>query len=967
MDEMAVTTLLGDASEPSMVRHTREGGERVRGEQLGRYTILELKGRGGMGLVYSAYDPQLDRRVAVKVLHRDVARSGSERARTQLLREAQAMARLSHPNVVAVHDVGLVDDEVFVAMEFIDGPSLDRWLEQQPRSWRTIVEVFVEAGRGLAAAHMAGLVHRDFKPANVLVDSDLADRAERADRRVRVTDFGLAYSASVPSIGAGDEIDSQSDLVPILDAPTDGGHPAGTPAYMAPEQHHRTELDARTDQFGFCVALYEALFGQHPFGGTTMPEFVRAVTGGELRPPPADTKVPAHVRRAVMRGLSHAPSERWPSMEALLAALTDDPARRRRRVALAGVAVAGVAGLVALASRPRPAPPVPPPPCEGAGAQVYEVWSDSRRAAIFDRFAATGLPFAGALWSRIAEVFDAYAVRWSASALDACEATRVRGEQSDTLFDLRQACLSRRLGELDAHLAMFDEVDEVDEALLDHGFELAVSLTPVVTCEQTRRLQERVPLPEDPALRSRVVELRGRLDRLRAGHAAGRDAAIEDAVMALEQEVQTVEHAPLRGAVRLLAAAVHETLGRWKESEALLRQALVDAGQGHDDRLRAQILVVMPYLVGYLQARPADAELLEPSARASIARLDDPGMLPVLLEQRMGLVRFRQRDFPAARGHYQRALELCEGNNAALQHATVLHALAVLEMYEGQLERARSLFEQAYALRRELLRPDHPDFAAYHQNLGSIAAGRGDYRLAVEHYDRALWLLRSSQPDGSSDTVTLLINRSQILTPLRRFEESRANVEEAMALASTLYGPDHPAAFAAYLSLARLESEQENFEEARAAITRAQSLAGPIMGTGSAEYGLLVFEQGVIEHAAGNHARALALADEALALSGDKYQGKQEQGAILALRGKIALAQGRSDDARAHLDQAARIFEGPDGDQYMLAEARFDLARCLADRQRALALARQAQRFFVEAEHQEQSAEVGAWLAAATK
>lgn len=321
--------------------------------KIGRYQLLHCLGQGGMGAVYAAWDPQLSRQVALKLLHDDGAGGSSQaahKARLRLQREAQAIARLSHPNVVAVYDVGHLGDEVFVAMELVDGGTVRTWLAERRRSWREILEVFLAAGRGLQAAHAAGLVHRDFKPENVLVGHD---------GRVRVADFGLARTANTPS--SSDEEDAPSLPVfmqgaqeaqgmqgPLALPLTRTGAVLGTPLYMAPEQFHGGTVDARTDQFSFCVALYRALYGVLPFGEGPLEVLAPRVMAGKLLPPPRKTAgsgpvsgpVPKWLTPILARGLKAIPEDRFPSMEALLAALDPRPRALRRRWALGGFAAA---------------------------------------------------------------------------------------------------------------------------------------------------------------------------------------------------------------------------------------------------------------------------------------------------------------------------------------------------------------------------------------------------------------------------------------------------------------------------------------------------------------------------------------------------------------------------------------------------------------------------------------------------
>jgi formylglycine-generating enzyme required for sulfatase activity len=340
------------------------------GAHIGRYVILERVGNGAMGVVYGAYDPELDRKIALKLL-RGIGAGAAPLARARMMREAKAMARLSHPNVAAVHDVGVSqDDRVFLATEFLSGGTVRAWLEAAQRPWREIVAVFVAAGRGLAAAHAEGLVHRDFKPDNVLLDKD---------GRARVVDFGLARNIEAAEVesknGGGGTVDLGRAVSDVVASPTPSSAPPrydpnlttgidmspsdkldkltrtgalmGTPAYMAPEQFLGEPTDERTDQFSFCVALYEALFGQRPFEGDSLLALSASVTTGIFRPLPKDREVPAWIRRAVLRGLRIQREERYPSMGALLTALEADPAaKRRRHLVVAGVVGAALASAV---------------------------------------------------------------------------------------------------------------------------------------------------------------------------------------------------------------------------------------------------------------------------------------------------------------------------------------------------------------------------------------------------------------------------------------------------------------------------------------------------------------------------------------------------------------------------------------------------------------------------------------------
>jgi formylglycine-generating enzyme required for sulfatase activity len=313
------------------------------GAKVGRYLVVERLGAGAMGVVYAAYDPKLDRKVALKLLR---PRAGGDRARrtARLEREAQGLAKLSHPNVVGIFDVGVHDEQVFLAMEFLGGGTLRAWLETV-RPWREVLAMFTAVGRGLAAAHAEGLIHRDFKPDNVLLDKA---------GNPKVVDFGLVRLTRMGDASEGDSGEGAAPDAEDDDVAASGGAPAltrtgamtGTPAYMAAEQFLGRPMDARTDQFAFCVSLYEALWGERPFAGATLLRLADAVTTGHLREAPRDTTVPTWLRRVVVRGLGPRPDTRWPSMGALIAALEDDPAVKARRRLIVGGTIAVVVATV---------------------------------------------------------------------------------------------------------------------------------------------------------------------------------------------------------------------------------------------------------------------------------------------------------------------------------------------------------------------------------------------------------------------------------------------------------------------------------------------------------------------------------------------------------------------------------------------------------------------------------------------
>jgi len=432
------------------------------GSRVGRYVIVEKLGAGGMGVVYRATDPTLGREIALKVMAvRPTAGSTAAEVSGRLLREAQSLAKLSHPHVVSVHDVGTVGDDVFVAMELVEGKTLSEWRRDEKPTQAQILEVFAAAGRGVEAAHRANLVHRDFKPENVIVAED---------GRVRVLDFGLARIAD-PGVDDSAPASAAKPVEPGQDrAQQSTGRIIGTPAYMAPEQHRGGSVDERSDQFSFCVTLYEALYDGPPFAGKTLEQLKRAVDAGRVEEPPEGTGVSPKLRRVLLRGLAVDRDHRYPSMTALLAGLDSATSTRgggwRTLAMLAAAALAAFAIAIALGASPRSAPTRP---CADAGTVPADVWDAEVKVGVRNAFLATGRPHAQATFDRVAKVIDGHAAAWVAMRTEACEATRVHATQSDEVLALRNLCLDRRLEEIRELAARFRTADArgVDNSIHD--------------------------------------------------------------------------------------------------------------------------------------------------------------------------------------------------------------------------------------------------------------------------------------------------------------------------------------------------------------------------------------------------------------------------------------------------------------------------------------------------------------------
>ena len=475
--------------------------------RIGRYTVLRLLGEGGMGQVYAAYDEKLDRRVAVKVLRHDV----NARSLARVQREARAMASLNHPNVVQVYEVAEPADQTFIAMEFVKGETLSTWQRENGRTWQEIVRVYLQAGEGLAAAHAAGLVHRDFKPNNAMVQL-----LPSGEPRARVLDFGLARRTGLPILAdvSTDHPSSppQEAVPPNLTAT---GDIAGTPAYMAPEQFSSSRVGERADQFSFCVALWEAVYGERPFAGATLGELAAAVTEGRRKNAPTGSRVPQFILTALTRGLLPSPADRWPSMRALIEALSRDPARRRSRWLAVGASAIVAAGLGLglhqwTAARQQQ--------CSGAADHLVGVWDETRRSEMRDAIVGIDAEYAELVWDRTGPVLDAYAGAWTRMHTEACEATTLRGEQSADAMDLRMQCLHAARQHLRAAVAV---LVAADATVVRKAHEVVDGLPLLSRCGDLKSLRAAVEPPLADEAES-VEEIRDTIAMSKAEVAAGR-------------------------------------------------------------------------------------------------------------------------------------------------------------------------------------------------------------------------------------------------------------------------------------------------------------------------------------------------------------------------------------------------------------------------------------------------------------
>jgi tetratricopeptide (TPR) repeat protein len=845
--------------------------------QVGRFVLLERLGQGGMGIVYSAYDPKLDRRVALKLLH---ARAGhDERAYMRLMHEARALARLSHPNVVPVHDVEVIEGKVFLVMELVAGQTLRSWVTQTPRTWREVLAVYLQAGRGLAAAHAVGIVHRDFKPDNALMGDD---------GRVRVVDFGLARNR--PDENTPRQEDGQRAGPPH--APEWLGESAGvaqmqsgTPAYMAPEQFAGDAVGPAADQFSFCVALYEGLYRQKPFEGASVAQLEENVRAGRLRQPPRESRVPAWVHAALCRGLAPAPDRRHGSMNALVAELSRDPdrTRRRRLVALALAALTAVAIYSLARGRARVVEV-----CQGGPVELARIWNQERRDRVAHALRSTGRAYADAIAPRVLAGLDRYGAAWTEMRHEACMSHQ-RGEQSSDMLDRRMRCLDSRFWGLDRAIAV---IEELDARSLGHVVQVVERLPSLPYCADREALAAEVPPPDDAALAARVQELRSRLRRVDALESAGRYPEALAAARAMAGEAGGLHHGPVE-AEALLAegrSAMMIRSAAFAGAIAPLRRA-AEIGIEHRMWALAVEALARRFYVQAMQAEnPAEIKSLIPVAEAMSKQVADRGFARTLLLNNIGTVYMTQGDRERARRYFEQALEELErAPEVPLELTGVRRNLAMLT---PDVARRASLMQQELERLERALGESHPWTL--------------ELRIAYAHYT----------PDPEQARA--------LLVPACEMYE-RFHDDQLGSWISCLY----------YLGF--LSSELGDHETASRSLARAAAL-----GTAGAVPEELAWDdlaRGYSLYHRGEHEGALAelraVRDRFLARTGWWFAQRAAH-ARLGM-GLIEQALGRHHAASEHLQAAASTFEelrGKNQDvehEQRLAQARVALARSLAE------------------------------------
>ncbi len=847
-----------------------------------RYEVSTELGRGGMGTVYLAHDRTLGRDVALK-LHR--ASSSAER----LQREAVAMAKLAHPNVVNVFEVATVDDRVYVAMEYVRGTTLRGWLGKSTRTWRELVAMLAATGRGLAAAHAAGLVHRDFKPENVLVGDD---------GRPRVSDFGLARADHAALVADPETLNTAETMTAGV---------AGTPAYMAPEQMLGDLVDARSDQFAFCVVAWECLYGKRPFTGLTLAALQLAIEKQELEP--GDTTVPERVRAVIERGLSCKPSERFADMPALLAALEHAAAPRTTRNVLAvAVGLLVLGGGTALASQAvsdhRHAAA-----CDAAAGAMRARFGLADHARLASAMIATGASFAQSSLDHTITVLDRSTEFLADEAGSVCRDTTMSAHAAAA----RTACLESRSAEL---ASVVDQLEHATAARAQGAPESAWALYDPTPCSEG-------PVGAPP---------------------------------------MSLAFAKRLGDVRALIAAQQP-----KPALTAAMQLLADARAQHDKAAEVQIALSLGGLQDEIDHTEAAASYraAEAAAEEQGRDLDAAGAL-VGLAADAGTdtaTNFAEahHDLDLARAKLARV-----GGNQAIESKLSMVEAQVL-VYENRMGDAERAMRRSLELSTQLYGPDHPLVGEGYGTLSQIVDAEGKHADQLVDAQKALDVLRAAYGDLHPMVAIATGNLAVAFKALDRLDDARRTLRDADKLFTTIYGPDHPSRAAIYANLGSIEMRANNWPAARDDLEQAKALWVKLAGPMSAPVAGNDLDLGDVYQSLGQIDQAIAIDQEAVKI----YEqlgpdGEVRLGPALDDLCEQLLVKQRYTDALPLAKRALALVDAKpaDANPQELADAKLMLAKVSwethGDRAKARTLAVAAAETSVEPERKKLATD---WLA----
>ena len=866
-----------------------------------------------MGIVYAGYDVGLDRKVALKLVQSKLV--GKPKIRDRMLREAQALARLSSPYVVQVYQVGEHDAGIYLAMEYVEGDDLRVWFKREDVGWRVLVRALCDAGRGLAAAHSAGLIHRDFKPENVLVGED---------KRARVLDFGLVIeegeddfeeSGEAPLVGAAVDHMPLFSTMPATDLPgaqsmsaaKSATRPrlrrvAGTPAYMSPEQHFGGAVGPYSDQFSFAITLYEALYGFRPFEGDTWKKIQEKVKRGTVPPPPANSPVPRWIHRIVLRGLSLYPEERWPSMEAMVSALEHDPRRARlRALGLTSLVVAASAASYGIAVTQLAEETV----CQGLAGELEGVWDGGAKRTVEEAFTATEAPFADDAWRRVETRLDAYASSWVRSRREACEASH-SGSLSDRLIEARLRCVGRRRAYFKT---LVDVLGGADRAVVENAIQATASLPSIRACSDVDFLLAEEAPPDDPVTAARVEELRAQLSRAQALESTGRYEEALTIAAELRESSEALGFAPLQAEAALLEGSIYIASGRSADASEPLSEALQRALVHDLHTIAADAAAKRIFALGEGKGRFEEALAGGLVAQALVDRARADWRLSALLNNNLGGVYLLSGDQERAAESLKRTVEIIERADSAEPLLGVTHHnLGEMYLGRGDLDAAHRHYTQAVSIMEEALGESHPMSAHPRAGLGDVALRRGALSEAEGDYRRSLELMESAYGRESLYLVQPLTGLGEVSRRSGRVAEAEVYFGRVVALSDAL-GVQLEYLPTSLVGLGELAARRGDLAAAGERFKRAAAVREAIGADvrAIAEAALRAGEVAALE---GDVERARGWFEKVLVLTEDRQQA--ERGGGMRRTASLGLASALSAGEEGALARSCELLQGLD-------------------------------------------------------
>lgn len=917
---------------------------------IGRYRVLRELGRGGMGVVFACYDESLNRKVAVKLIS---TRFPSERDQLRLEREARALARLSHPNVVQIHELGEHHGNLFLAMEFIVGETLRAWLRRSDRGWRETASLLRDAGAGLQAAHAVGLVHRDFKPDNTMVGDD---------GRVRVLDFGLVRQVpqtSAPAIleTPGEAPDPTVSSETFASSLTRAGAVMGTPAYMSPEQLEGRPCTEASDQFSFCVVAYEALFGRRPFAGINVVGLLESVREGVSVVRTDESGVHRQLRAAILRGLAFDPAERWPDLTALLAEFDRvlDAGHRSRRIASWGLGLGGLlVGAVTLGVTSLQG--IEPRPCAFDESTLAGTWDDEGRRALRAAFEQRGVSGV--------EVLDETLTAWGANWLEGqgrvCEATHVLGTQSEAMLDLRTGCFERQRREARAIVKL---LTAADGSGVVRGVEFLERLPELSVCEHPRLAETSHPLPADPERREAILAAYEQLKRALALGMAGRLEEADALVQQIEAQAASLDHLPLT--LETLALTAERSLWRRRIAEAvpILRQAIRKSEIAGLDEISASFRTRLAvHVVGQWGPSENQATILQEAetAVARIARADDLRATDLSFA-RVALLRDRGKledALAASRDSVAAAREggaLGSVGRAQRQLADMLLDLERFDEAEKTYAEARTSFNAAWGSSSIWSTAD------IELHLGLLELARGRFDAAEIHFQRASELLTPLVDPHDTDLALLELSQAKLALMRGELERAARHANNVVKNVS-----DDQRQAEGWEALGLIRFYQGDMPGSLDAYRRSLPYQLSTFGPKHPNVGTLYSNMGESLVALGDHESAgTAFADALAILEPALPPGHSDLAFPYKGRAQSRLALGDLKAAIADLEHALSLHEGNPGEPVERADVEFTLARALAKtgkHDRALALAVVARQRLADLGQSEQAETISSWI-----